>query len=179
MAKEVSIKGYQCEKCGKAYAFENQADDCCKEYSCSECGIKLSKYHTLCETCKEKIAYGKATKMTYDEYLEKHKDHMVVFNDNYYTDIEDVLDYCEDNEIEPPQYVWGTSKGTVELDADIIEKNALGDIFEYVKFSKKGMEELRTFINGWNKKYRLDYYSEEPIVVYVPADMLKAFSKQI
>ncbi|MBP3887629.1 MAG: hypothetical protein J6F30_08250 [Cellulosilyticum sp.] len=179
MAKEVSIKGYQCEKCGKAYAFENQADDCCKEYFCRECGVKLDKYHTLCERCKEKVAYEKAKKMTYEEYVKEYGDNMVVFGDDYYSEIEDVLDYCVQNEIEPPKYVWGTSKQTVKLDADTIEENALSDVFEDAKFSYKGMEELRTFLDEWNKKHRIDYYIEEPIVVYVPEDMLKDLDKQI
>lgn len=179
MAKEVRIKGYECEKCGATYAFEGQADYCCKEYHCRECGCKTPKGWIICDKCREKEKYEKAKKMTYEEYIKEYSGNMVVFGDDYYSEIEDVLEYCESNEIETPKYVWGTSKGTVELDADVIEENALSDTFEDAAFSKKGMEELRTFIAEWNKKYSLDYYSEEPIVVYVPEVILKDFGKQI
>lgn len=173
MAKEVAIRGYQCEKCGATYAFEGQADYCCKEYHCRRCGCKTPKGWLICDKCNEEEKYEKAIKMTYDEYIKEYGDNMVVFGDDYYSDIEDVIDYCESYEIDTPKYVWGTKKYRAEIDGERIEEWTLDNTFEDTEFSKDGRAELHLFIEEWNKKYGLDYYCENnKIAVIVPDEML-------
>lgn len=107
MAKKISIVGYACEKCGKAYHYDFQANECCEEYFCTKCGVKVGKYQKYCDDCKEKIHIEKAKKMTYEEYIEKYRDNMFVHNDEYYSEIEDVIDNCESFGEKYPKYVWG------------------------------------------------------------------------
>ena len=173
MAKQISVVGYACEKCGKAYDNEYSADVCCKEYSCRVCGVKLDGYRTICNKCREKELYDKAKKMTYAEYIEKFPDNMVVFEGEFFSEIEDVLDHCDCGDKPYPKYVWGTEKCRAEIDIDNIEEWVLSDTFEDAAFDEDGMAELQIFLNEWNKKYGLDYFYEDNIVVFVPEDMLK------
>lgn len=177
MAKHVSIIGYACEKCGKAYNNEYSADACCKEYECRVCGIKLDRYKTICSECHEKEQYDKAKKMTHAEYIEKYPGNMVVFNDEFYSVMEDVLDYCVSYGKPYPKYVWGTEKCRAEIDIDNIEEWALSDTFEDAAFDERGTAELQTFLDKWNKKYGLDYFYEDNIVVFVPEDMIREETK--
>ena len=178
MAKKVSVVGYACEKCGKAYNSEISADICCKEYSCRVCGIKTDKYRLICNSCQEKERYNKSKKMTYDEYIEKFKDNMVVFEDNFYSDIEEVLDCCDRCDKPYPRYVWGTEKCRAEIDMNNIEEWTLSDTFEDAEFDENGMDELQEFLCEWNKKYGLDYFCENNIAVLVPEDILKEWNNE-
>ncbi|MGM9543767.1 MAG: hypothetical protein ACI3T9_02160 [Romboutsia timonensis] len=173
MAKEIAIKGYECEKCGKAYVTEYEADICCKEYFCEDCGTKLDNHMSLCSSCSEKRAFNKAKKMTYEEYLKEYSGNMLVFGDDFFSEMEDVIDHCECFGIEIPKYVWGTYKRRAEIDVELVEEFTLDDTFEDAEFDKDGINELAEFIEKWNKKYGLDYYEESNIVVFVPEDMTK------
>ena len=162
---------YVCDKCGKMYFDKYVAEICCKDYFCEDCGAPTPKYHLVCEKCSKKRRYEKATKMTYDEYIEKYPDNMIVYGDEYYTELEDLLDDLKGQK--PDDYIYGTDKERIEINADCVlsdlEDNA--DIEDFY-IDDAGREELYNFIDQWNAKYGQDIYclNEKVIILLSEED---------
>ena len=74
---EIQIKAYKCDKCGKIYVDKSVAEICCKQYFCEYCGKETPKYFLACSECSDKRNFEKATKMTYEEYIEKYPNYPI------------------------------------------------------------------------------------------------------
>ncbi len=163
-----NIPLYMCTECGILYGDRLQAELCHKKYFCEDCGAEAPKYHFYCDDCSKKREYERATKMTYDEYIQKYPGNMIVYGDTYYMELEDLLDELEEEEIE--DYIYGTEKERIEIDADCIlsdlEDNA--DVEDFY-IDDVGKEELYNFVEQWNKKYGQEvYYINKDIIILLP-----------
>ena len=76
------------------------------------------------------------------------------YNEGYFSEIEELEEYCEDNDIKMPDYVWCTSSHQLNIDIDSMVENECEDLHEdaYEWIAQKDIEELRTFVNGWCEK---------------------------
>lgn len=167
-AKEITV--YKCSKCGQAYTTKEWADKCCEpkpKKVCENCGCELDEkcHFTVCGPCREKRRYNRCAKMTLKEYYEVYPDGMLVYNDNYFSDYEDLEDYCTYNECDVPKYAYGTSKCYSEIDIDCAIENAEENAYEDAEFDSTALKELHDFIDKWNEKHKLSYFEEANIVV--------------
>jgi hypothetical protein len=110
--KRVSVEAFQCENCGKIHNIEYSAIICCKQYHCEKCGVETENYRILCDNCSEKQKYEEAIKFTYEEYVKNYPEHMLFHGDNYYLDMESIIDDLDISE-SIPDYVWGTEKASL------------------------------------------------------------------
>lgn len=162
--REIKIKAYQCEKCGKVYTDKYLAEICCKQYHCEDCGKETEKYRMLCQECAEKRRYEKAEKMTYKEYCEKYPDYPLFLDDEYYWELEDLIDRFEEGE--EPKYCYGTTKERVELDIDNAIDNAEEELPEDDFFDNK--KELYEFVDKWNKLNGRDvFYENTKLIILI------------
>jgi hypothetical protein len=176
--KEIQIKAYQCE-CGKTYNDKYVAEICCKQYHCETCGAETKKYWLMCDPCREKRDFDKAKKITIEEYEKEYSGNMVYYNDNYYTDIDDMLDSlcCHDVDI-LPSYCWGTDKVPVEIDAiSVLDELLENSNCEDIDFSKEAYQEFKDFAEQWNKKWSQYYYMMNDIVILIPEEVLKEYQE--
>lgn len=171
------IEAYECLKCGHAYRTPEAAEKCCADKHCERCGAVLPDkyYFTLCQKCREEIeeerkkeAIEKATKMSLSEYLKKYPNLMFTDNnDNYWTDIDDFMDFCEMNEW-IPEYIYGTYETYATIDIEYAMDCALDDSYEDAEFDPQGVKELEDFIKDWNEKYKVvSYLPDTSIVLYL------------
>lgn len=122
---------------------------------------------------QKKRRYDKANKITYKEYIEKYPDYPIYgLDDEYYQDLEDMIDIYKGKDLELPKYAYGCVKERIELDAESI----LMDLEENVNiedFQLEGRDELGKFVNEWNTKYGRDvYYSDlKTIVLFDEGDL--------
>ncbi len=161
---------------------------------CKHCGQPIGgrKYQCECEGAKaeresqrlqkEQEYFEKATKMTLKEYQEKYPNNMMVYGDEFYSDIDDFLEtlydrYSNDEDFEFPEFVWGTKKLRAEIDADYVIERALEDTYEDAEFGQNAEGELFDFINQWNDKHGIDYYTESNIVIMLPEELKQEFLK--
>lgn len=161
-----------CKHCGK-HLNRN-------EYRCECYGAKAERQKKQDE--KEQEYFEKATKLTLEEYQEKYPDNMIVYGDEFYADIDTLLEdlyYDYDESFEFPKYVWGTKKIRAEIDADSAIERTLEDTYEDANFCDKAEEELFDFIKQWNEKHGLDYYIESNIVVLLPEELKEEFLKEV
>lgn len=151
MAIRREIVVYECEKCGKQYSNEYVADICCKQYYCEDCGKPTEKYCLVCPECHEKRVYNKAKKMSYIDYIKKYPKNMIWYNDEYYSELEDLIDYLESQGLPIPDYVFGTSEYRVEVDiVNAIDQAEQDCGLEDFYFDNT--EELIDFTDKWNKE---------------------------
>ena len=167
MAKEIQIKGFICEKCGKVYSYldsatnERMANNCCMQYHCQDCGLETPKYQTLCDKCENIRNFNKAKKISYIDYIKKFPDNMLYCTETneYYSELEELVDDLLYNNIPVPDFVWGTDKYRVEVDAEYALSLAEEDSgLEDFQFDPQGVEEFLEFVAKWNKEYGTNAY---------------------
>ena len=109
----------------------------------------------------------KAIKVKYEDALDEIKEMLYSdvypYNEGYFTDIGDFVEYCTDNNIPVPSYVWATQKTSLSMDAGSIIENACDELHEDATDNIDGEKELQEFLDTWCAKqsgtdtYTVDY----------------------
>ena len=189
MKEPVEIKAYKCPECGVAFMTD---DMCCKHIEnehgykggpkpkhCTKCGCEIpaKSYCTVCESCREKARYNACQKMTIEEYEKAYPDCMVVVGqDDYYSSVEEALKSAWGDEEAIPHYIYGTTPTHHEIDIDCAMEFALEEAYEGAEFSN--VDELRTFVDEWNKKNAPTTYYETKIVIDIPEDIRQEYIRK-
>lgn len=104
----------------------------------------------------EEKVLSKAIKAEYKdvplEYKEMLYSESYGYNEGYFTDIDEFIDYCEDNDIEVPKYVWSTTKTELSIDAGNIIENACEELHEDAYQNITNENELQEFLDTWCAK---------------------------
>lgn len=160
MAIKENMDLYRCEKCKKLYTSEYAANICCKQYHCRVC---------------ENERFEKARKMTLAEYYEEFPGNMLYYGEEFYDDIESLLDSIDCDYEDIPKYVYGTTMESMEIDANQMLQQAEEDSdVEDFYFDDVAAKELREFVKQWNAKYAKSYYSwNDKVVVMLPTEYQK------
>ncbi len=161
-----SEKGY-IEKCRNCY---NGIISLCPNCGKPKRGMCTNKECvTKLATEQEKSRYDKAQKYTIDTVPSKSKImfYSDVYKDNegYFSEIEELVDYCNDEDIEIPDYIWGTYETQISFYAHDIIGNACDDLWEgaYDSIDSKDIAELQNLLDNWCKNhagtrtYTVDY----------------------
>lgn len=84
-------------------------------------------------------------------------------SEGYFSEIEDLVEYCEDRGVKVPNYVWATTKYTIVMDAGSFIEHACEELHEdAIKHIERG-KELQDFLDAWCakqlgvKSYTVDY----------------------
>lgn len=158
---------WYCTNCKIVHRYQEHAESCCREAVCTECGKPtLAKHYTLCpdhsleeRKKKDKEALEKATLVeSWNGYI--YSDDATGYNEGYFEDAGILIDYCEDEEIEVPEFAYIAEETKFQLNADhILENAADGDHHEDILDSLVDREELETYIEQWNaKQVACSYY---------------------
>lgn len=165
---------YACPKCGTLFVppkdgsgdkMQEAIDHCRKHCVCGKPLRGLG--WTRCDACRAKLdhereqaRFAAATKVTLEDYTGE----MVYWDEEYYT-VEDLLDHCEDNEKEVPLYVWACKPKDFTLDAVEVVSNALeyqqhhedaGD-----RIDAKAYKTLQDFLGVWAKEQGIVSYFQD------------------
>lgn len=175
MAIKENMDLYRCEKCKKLYTSEYAANICCKQYHCRVCGKETPQYMLICDSCAEHERFEKARKMTLAEYYEEFPGNMLYYREEFYDDIESLLDSIDCDYEDIPKYVYGTTMESMEIDANQMLQQAEEDSdVEDFYFDDVAAKELREFVKQWNAKYAKSYYSwNDKVVVMLPTEYQK------
>ena len=151
--------------------------DCCDGIIdlCPNCGKPM---HGMCmnEECRakheaeqEKLRYDKAQKYTDETAPSESKimfySDVYEYNEGYFSEIRNLVDYCHDEGIKVPDYVWGTHETQISLDAHDIIEDACEELWEgaYDSIGSKDIAELEVFLDNWcanqtgTRTYTVDY----------------------
>lgn len=178
----VEVKAYKCSKCGGAYLSKDVADKCCEAKYCEDCGKELPYkwYRTICSSCSDKREYDRATKISYNDYIVHHKDdyYTLCIGDKFYTDIDDLFDSLDEDEFEEIEHCNGVCKERMELNYDDILTNFEENVdIEDWQVDKEGYNELKVFLEQWNKKYGTDRYScDNKVIVLIDKSLKEEYN---
>lgn len=144
----------QIVKCQDCYGGVHHLCPYCHTPSKGICTDKncLEKRASMAETKR----IDKAIKAKIDDVPEKDKGMLYSdsypYNEGYFAGIEDLVEYCRDEGIIIPSYIWSTDKVELTLDAMQIIENACEELHEDAVSNIKDEEELQLFLNNWCKK---------------------------
>lgn len=152
---------WYCGQCGRVYKDQHDAERCgsCAIWECQRCGDKCAAFQKYCSSCRHDIRLGgEVEKLENAEKIPASKypdDQGVVWQDEYYSSIDILLDHCELEEIEPPKLVWATAPERFKLDADEwvdyrLEEWLEGADENFDFDSVKGRASLRAAIREFN-----------------------------
>lgn len=164
------VTAYKCDKCGQAWLTLSSANNhvCSNNRKCEICGNTIEKdfHYTLCRRCKaikdknkylmiEVKRYEKAKKISVEEYENENPNGLYYSNERYYFDIESFLDSIYRGGEDVPDYVWGTYKEPIQLDADaIVELLQDNDVaYEGYEVSSKAKKDIQDFVEQFNSEH--------------------------
>lgn len=124
-----------------------------------------------CRDIRDKEAeqkhFDKAIKSEYKDVPAEDKEMLYSesygYNEGYFSDIDELMEYCEDNDIEVPKYVWSTTKIGLSIDAGNIIESACEELHEDAYQNITNEKELQEFLDAWCAKqtgtdsYMVDY----------------------
>jgi hypothetical protein len=159
-------KIWYCNKCGVTHWNQERAERCCN-WKCA-CGASLPNFHTKCDACcqaedarKEREQFEKSEKLTeWDGWIYSEG---LGHRDGYFEDVADLLEYCEEEEIDPPSYVWVCDKiHFVNASIDTILDHIFDQAYEDFDLDDlDGVDELKAAIEKFNSA-NFDKVSYEP-----------------
>jgi len=167
--EKVTIEVYKCDTCGNLYYNESSAIECCKINKCTLCGKEISKHKSICDECVKKEQIENATKYTYKEYKEKYPNNYIYYNENYYNDLEDLLEFNEKDKLENP--IYGTYEEIIRIDIkEVINDAEYNSDVEDFQFNNT--KELIDFVEEWNKENsRPVYYVNKNIIIDISEEI--------
>ena len=150
---------FYCEKCRNVASYKDIAEKCCLPRIC-ECGKECEdKYWTICRGCNEKKEIQKELeRFNAAEKVDKFDGWVwadgLSYNEGFADSVHDIIDYCKDNDIEIPDYVWTCKENHfcfIDLNDILqeIEENGYEDFC--AADSCKGLDELKLAIDKFNE----------------------------
>jgi hypothetical protein len=108
---------------------------------------------------KEQKWFEKSQKLRIEEYDGPvyWDGHAGDIGDGYFSDVDALLDYCEQEGMEVPEYVWACAKTDMRLDAESIVESAVEDMYEdaYDSIPNKAMVSLQAYLDTWAKEVNI------------------------
>lgn len=115
---------------------------------CEDCGIEFEKQYTydrFCRSCAYKIRKEKYLKLDLVEW--NGEDALNIYNDDtYFSDLEEIMEYCDENEIELKDLQLVTTYKTTfsPIDWETIEQDQTHEDWQ-------PSDEFKTKVNEFNK----------------------------
>ena len=153
-------KGY-IEKCPECYSGVIHLCHICKQPIRGIC--TNGECRKLKDEKEEKRLLSKAIKVNYNDVPNKSKEMIYSdrypYNEGYFTDLEELFEYCNDEGIYLPDYVWSTQKITLSMDAGSIIESACEELHEDARDNITGENELQDYLDTWcSKQTGVDTY---------------------
>lgn len=165
---------YYCSNCRLTYLNEDSAEKCCKCIYCGE-EIEKNKYingdrpnFTGFRTYHQECFSNHSKKLELEQIKKAEKldecDGYVFWNDEYYSDISELIDYLQDNEEYLPEYVFC---------CDLISFEKICPQLDYLieGIEENGYEGISENLNGWEdlqKAFEVFKDKNKGLVAYYP-----------
>lgn len=143
-------------------------------YRFCPCGAPVERpYWLRCDPCikkeeakKEAARFEKAQKISIEDYPDQP-----VFwgsrgpHDGYFEDVAALLDYCEDDAIEPPKWVWAAKPTDFQIDGGEAIDRAL-EMQEHCEavcesIPNKARKTLETLLGAWSQELNLRTWHQD------------------
>jgi hypothetical protein len=184
---ELVIKGrdddpvaYACPKCGMLFLLKKDIDEGEREHLAGQasahcvkqcaCGNALDHHYQLrCKECREKAEkekerarFEKAERLAIEAWTDTPvywEGHIGGLGDGFFSNIDEVIDYCAEEGLELPEYVWTCSSHEFKLDAgrfieqELERQEMYDDASEDI--SEEALTRLQAYMDVWSKEQHL------------------------
>lgn len=122
------------------------------------CGASLNKSRTKCDACwgqslaeREKKVFEKAKRLTIEEYPNQAVYWDGGIGDGLFLNIDDLLDRCEEEGVDLPEYAWAAKEVPLAMNADWLIERALEEHGEGAReeIADKNVPELQNLLDSW------------------------------
>ncbi len=179
--------GYACVKCGASFLVRKHSDEriyednrkCRQEEAAQHC-VKTcpcgklieDSYRLRCRACrqqievdKERAFFEKSAKLAIEQYdgVLYWEGHTGSLGDDYFSDIDEILDYCEQEGVDVPEYVWTCKPEEMQLDAERVIESAIWNMFEDARdyIPTKHVAALQAYLDVWCKEANVISWSRD------------------
>lgn len=167
---EEKAVAYACASCGAVFSSRVEGAKELAGAHCSRtcrCGAALGEGMALCPACastersqRETLLFEKATKVSIEDYpdepvyLEGHSGSM---GTGFFLNIDEVLDYCEEEQIEAPKYVWACTPRPLEVPTEAVVEAAMDEhnTVGVDDLSLTAIDELQAVLKTWCSKQNI------------------------
>jgi len=158
---------WYCGKCRCVSASLHMAEQCC-DPKCDKCGKPVPQGHCRCTACwnesqdkAEKARFEKAKHLKPEEYTGWIYSDGLGWSEGYFECIDDLIDYCKEEDADIPEYVWATNEvHFAQASIDDLLSNIHDRAYEdFETESLHGLPELKKAIETFNEanKYVVSY----------------------
>ena len=152
-----------------------------KLYVCEYCGTLNKTSYCNCEEARnerdgkiDQLNYERAEKLTPEQYDGWIYREGYGYEEGYFKDVETLEEYCEENNIELPAWVYCCELIDCKLNIDLAIEDMLEDSFEDARNRLKDENELYDFIEKWNAKQNIaNIYPDRTRVVVFKKGVLE------
>lgn len=164
---EEQLVAFACRTCGFVFPATVEGSKELAEAHCSRtcrCGGTTSEGRVLCPTCtdderkdREARLYDKATKVSVEDYPDEPvywEGHDGSMGTGFFTNIDEVLDYCEEEQLPTPKYIWACVPRPLEVPTDAVLEAAVEEhnTVAVEDLSEGAVADLQTFLSDWCRK---------------------------
>lgn len=151
---------YYCGKCNIVHRGKVAADECCKDWRCKRCNVECDKFRTLCKDCwhldrneKDAAVMEKAELVEgYNGFVHSLK--LAGPQDGYFPDLDELIEYCETHDIEPPEFVHCCKPTVLCVHVSDILERLEDNGYEEMTEHAVGVDELRDAVAAFNEANR-------------------------
>lgn len=167
------LRFYYVEKNGKGYIETCRECHTGKLYICKYCEKPNKSDFCNCKIAQEKRYakrdinhYEKAEKLTPKQYDGWVYSDGLGYNEGYFDSTDALLEWCEDEEVEVPEFAFCCTEERHLLDIDSAIESMLEEAYEDARDYLKDEQELYDFVKKWNAKQNIiSYYPDYKRVV--------------
>jgi ADP-ribose pyrophosphatase YjhB (NUDIX family) len=156
---------YACKWEEAVIASREAAERCCNR-KCEDCGnVVGEKYYLVCTDCRvkrdvarEHERFAKAQKVLEADYIG-----WLYFAGEYHEDSDEIEEYCVENELRWPDWVWACKKIEFKIDVDTILEHALQDHYEDARSSipQAAEDKLQSILDEWCVGQKIESWQED------------------
>lgn len=160
---------YACAACGAVFSVRVEGAKELAAAHCNatcQCGAALGEKMALCAACVEKERaeregrlFEVAGKIPIDDYPDEPvywEGQAGSMGVGFFLNIDELLDYCEEEQLETPKYVWACAPRPLSVPTDAVLQAAVDEHNVGVDdLSATAVTELQTFLDSWCKQQNL------------------------
>lgn len=183
-------QGYGCGQCRRYWGIDRaSAEECCSPTYCEDCKAPVEhKHYTLCNSCQTRRQCEKADAEEAALFERAKKIgpgeapcDMVYWEgglgdcngDHYYTTLESLLEDCENEGYEIPEYVWSCEEQELSMDANSIIESALEEWYDEAssEIPQSAVDELQALLNTWCEARKMRCYNPNyKVAIVIPEE---------
>ena len=167
------LRFYYVEENGKGYIETCRECHTGKLYICKWCDKPNKSDYCNCDTASRirtykamDAHYEKAKRLLPEQYEGWIYAEGLGYNEGYFESVDTLIEYCEDEGIDVPDWVYCCEETSHTLDIDSAIDSMLDEAFEGARDHLKDEKELYDFVDKWNAKQSIiSYYPDYKRVV--------------